>query len=55
MKKLSDIKDEKAIVVVAQLLEPIRPIVPTPKMASLRTNGTASRCSPAFLPTPPSL
>ena len=53
MKKLSDFKDEKAIVVVAQLLEPIMTIVTTPENGKFKDEQNGFKMFSGFLSNSP--
>ena len=53
MKKLSDFKDEKAIVVVAQLLEPIMTIVTNPEIGKLKDEHNGFKMFSGFLANSP--
>ena len=53
MKKLSDFKDEKAIVVVAQLLEPIMTIVTNPDNGKFKDDQNGVKMFSGFLANSP--
>lgn len=53
MKKLSDFKDEKAIVVVAQLLEPIMTIVTNPANGKFKDEQNGFKMFSGFLSNSP--
>ena len=53
MKKLSDFKDEKAIVVVAQLLEPIMTIVTNPENGKFKDEQNGFKMFSGFLANSP--
>ena len=53
MKKLSDFKDEKAIVVVAQLLEPIMTIVTNPENCKFKDEQNGFKMFSGFLANSP--
>ena len=53
MKKLSDFKDEKAIVVVAQLLEPIMTIVTNPDNGKFKDEQNGFKMFSGFLANSP--
>lgn len=53
MKKLSDFKDEKAVVVVAQLLEPIIAIVTNPENGKFKDEQNGFKMFSGFLTNSP--
>ena len=53
MKKLSDFKDEKSFVVVAQLLEPIMPIETTPENGKFKDEQNGFKMFSGFLANSP--
>ena len=53
MKKLSDFKDEKAIVVVAQLLDPIMTIVTNPENGKFKDEQNGFKMFSCFLANSP--